>query len=159
MFVYTRCVSGRGIDRRTRMASSTSTPCGLSKVQTLLKVLVVCILLLLLVWNSGLTKLSRRTALRPPNPAVRDDSADFPTVTHQTTSWTKSQPPACTINQDLKVLGRVLDRCSTEEAARLAVEEDIYVSVKTTARYHSNRMLPSLQTWFQSLPADRVIII
>ena len=62
----------------------------------------------------------------------------------------------CTVNQDVKVLGRVLDRCATEEAARLAVEEDIYVSVKTTARYHDRRMLPILQTWFQVVPADRV---
>ena len=62
----------------------------------------------------------------------------------------------CIVDQDVKVLGRVLDRCATEKAARLAVEEDIYVSMKTTARYHDIRVLPALQTWFQTVPADRV---
>ena len=128
-------------------------------------VLVTGVLLVLLGW-SGLSTTTKppRPALPPAQPSstsrFRDDSTAFVKVTHQTTEeaspWTKSQPPACTINEDLKVLGRVLDRCSTEEAARLAVEEDIYVSVKTTPKYHSKRMLPVLQTWFQSLPADRV---
>ena len=156
-----------------KMASS-SLSLRWSKTKTILvlfNVLATCVLLVLLGWNRTV-KLPRQAPRRPKADVNDvDDSNVFVAVTHpaettqeKTSTWTESQPlsttkrqdPAVTVNPQHSVLGRVLERCPTEEAAKLAVEEDIYVSVKTTARYHSERMLPILQTWFQSLPADRV---
>ena len=63
----------------------------------------------------------------------------------------------CTVDSQVSLGGKALDRCAALEAAKLAQDEDIYVSVKTTPKYHSPRMLPILQTWFQTLPANQVI--
>ena len=69
-----------------------------------------------------------------------------------------SEREHCSVNQDLKVLGKVLDRCSTKETSKLIIEEDVHISVKTTSRFHSDRVLPNLQTWFQAVPVDRVSV-
>ena len=77
------------------------------------------------------------------------DQAVQPSVSTQAAA----QP--CT-NPDLRVLGKPLDRCAASEAVKLAEEEDIYVSVKTTARNHESRMLPILLSWFQTIKPQRV---
>ena len=63
---------------------------------------------------------------------------------------------SCSLVSSLKVLGKSLDRCATSRAVKLAQEEDIYVSVKTTSRNHVSRMLPILLTWFQTLQPEQV---
>ena len=73
-----------------------------------------------------------------------------------------SQPEPDTVHScnlsNLTVLGKTVDRCATLQAVRLAEEEDIYVSIKTTSKNHVSRMLPVLLTWLQTLQPQQVIL-
>ena len=93
------------------------------------------------------TRKSTSTAVQPQQTPTASKSQDL-LVSNQGT-------PSCN-NPNATVLGRPLDRCAASEAVKLAEEEDIYVSVKTTARNHKGRILPDLLTWFQTLNPQRV---
>ena len=102
--------------------------------------------------GSQLEAASRTAALlrpseHPKTPAVMLATPPLPPAEHLQCSRSSTR---------VSLGGRLLDRCSALEAAKMAQDEDIYVSVKTTPKYHSPRMLPILQTWFQTLPANQV---
>lgn len=65
----------------------------------------------------------------------------------------------CRTNLNLTVLGKRLDTCAVSQAVKLAKEEDIYMSVKTTSANHEGRILPDILTWFQTLNPKQVNVV
>ena len=85
------------------------------------------------------------------------------TYIKETPSTTSNAQPVLPTNQttpcrnpNLVVLGRSLDTCAASEAVKLAEEEDLYVSIKTTSKNNSTRMLTVLLTWLQTMNPKQV---
>ena len=139
-----------------------------------ISVFITCIVLMTVGWKN-MDQTGDGAFVRPRTYIYTKDSKSFslapsPEPTNTRTAVQPQQTPTASKSQDLlvsnqgtscnnpnaTVLGRPLDRCAASEAVKLAEEEDIYVSIKTTARNHESRILPDLLTWFQTLNPQRV---
>lgn len=140
------------------------------KTALIVSVLVTIAVLMIVGWKgAGLQMpVMRPTARQTQSAAVNQSSrstSPHDTSTHrhsnsssalnQISSPRRLQVEPCR-NPDIQVLGKKLDTCAASEAVRLAEEEDIYFSIKTTARNHVSRMLPVLLTWLQAVNPKQV---
>ena len=127
-------------------------------------VTLVCVLLFMLwmvmtpTWVIESRRARARRPMRPysnsslvPSPGDEANSNSNLTQHDPQLSPSVISKTQCTpIGENVSVLGKQPERCTTSGA------DDIYISIKTTQRYHKTRVLMLILTWLQTVKPEQV---